>query len=320
MKNLLKKIKLFFISLAWGMRGADKIISASNKENDGGEIAGIEQQKESESVYADLLRGEVTQQVKELRHEMYYSERKSHEYEYAGGGNAVKKNDLFGYTGNVEMSDGYPVKIVQENREDPSSVLAEGALGVDAYTKDYRTRDRREFTIKIERDFLPSYRLEQYATKIVVKYFSSNGAIIDIYVPSYVKQFDNTSKMFNKAIERIYMGETRSDIIDFNEVWFISYNAYGSDDLKLYRYGRIKFDDIKMFDGSYVLRFVGDILVDGEDLIEEYYDKSADVKSQNNEPRNKDGATLDVALMYNNQQEEVDVETAKKLIEEMNEN
>ena len=188
MKNILKKIKLFLISLAWGMRGADKLISESNKESDGGEIAGIEQQKESESVYADLLRGEVTQQVKELRHEMYYSERKSHEYEYAGGGNAVKKNNFFGYSGKIEESDGYPVRVIQENKEDPSSVLAEGALDLTAYEKDYRLKEKREFTIKIGRTFIPSYRIEQYATKVVVKNFAQDRAIIDIYVPIYEKQ------------------------------------------------------------------------------------------------------------------------------------
>ena len=128
---------------------------------------------------------------------------------------------------------------------------------------------------------------------------------------------NNTSKMFVRCIERIYMGDTRSDIIDFDELWFVSYNAYGSDDLKLYQYTRLRFDDIIKFDGNYVLRFVGNIFKDGEDLILEFYDKTAAEKNENNEPRNKEGATLDVSLMYN-AQEEMDVETAKKLIDEMN--
>ena len=52
-------------------------------------------QDEENNVLHDLLRGEVTQEVRELRHEMYYAERESHKYKYTGNGTAVKKNSLY---------------------------------------------------------------------------------------------------------------------------------------------------------------------------------------------------------------------------------
>lgn len=325
MRKLWLNIKIFFESLAWGMRGGDKLLTASNKENEGGDIAGIEQQKEAHNVYADLLRGEVTQEVKELRHEMYYSERKSHDYVYAGGGHAVKKNQVFDYNGNIETSDGFKVQIVQENKEDASSLIENGIYNMGTNAEfderakgDLRLKEKRNFTIEIKRDFFPSFRLEQYATKIVVKRINDSHVILDIYVSADRRQFDNVHKLFLKSIEKIYMGDKRSDIVDFNELNFITSNAYGSDDLKYYSYDNIKFDNIISFDGSYVLRFTADIAEDGYDLINDFFDTIADEKSKKHAPRNN-ATEISLKNIIDTQNiENYDVDKAKNLMDELN--
>lgn len=325
MRKLWLNIKIFFESLAWGMRGGDKLLTASNKENEGGDIAGIEQQKEAHNVYADLLRGEVTQEVKELRHEMYYSERKSHDYVYAGGGHAVKKNQVFDYNGNIETSDGFKVQIVQENKEDASSLIENGIYNMGTNAEfderakgDLRLKEKRNFTIEIKRDFFPSFRLEQYATKIVVKRIDDSHVILDIYVSADRRQFDNVHKLFLKSIEKIYMGDKRSDIVDFNELNFITSNAYGSDDLKYYSYDNIKFDNIISFDGSYVLRFTADIAEDGYDLINDFFDAIADEKSKKHTPRNN-ATEISLKNIIDTQNiENYDVDKAKNLMDELN--
>lgn len=323
MKKLWFNIKLFFHSLAWGMKSADAIISESNKDMEGGDPAGIEQHKETKSVYDDLLRGEVTQEVKELRHEMYYAERKSHEYEYGGNGRAVKRNSMFDYKGNVEQDDNYEIKIVQENHEDPSSLIDMGIYCMgekfeldDKAKEDLRLKNKRDFTIEIERDFIPSFRLEQYATKLVVKKIDEAHVMLDVYVPAYSKQFDNNSKMFLKAIEKIYKGERRSDIVDFSKLGFISYNAYGTDDLKKYLYKNIILSNVVKFDGSYVLKFCAVPEINGEDLISEFYDKTADEKSKNHEMR--EGATLNIENVVESQEiDNYDVKQAMAVAEEL---
>lgn len=325
MRKFWKNIKLFFISLAWGMRGGDKLLSVSNKDNEGGDVAGIEQQKSQENVYANLLRGEVTQEVKELRHEMYYAERKSHDYVYAGGGHAQKRNEVFDYNGNIETSDGFKVQIVQENKEDASSLIEHGIYStgkdveLEAKAKgDLRTKDKRDFTIAIKREFLPSFRLEQYATKIVVKRIDETHVLLDIYVPDGRRQFDNVHKLFLKSLEKIYMGDKRSDIVDFHALSFITSNAYGSDDLKFYEYDNIKFDNIISFDGSYVLRFTADIVTDGFDMIDEFFDEIADEKSKNHAPR-KNAPTISLESAVEAQEaEDYDVDKAKNLMDELN--
>lgn len=325
MKKLWKNIKLFFISLSFGLRGADKLITGSNKETDGSELIGIEQQKEEESVYADLLRGEVTQEVRELRHNMYYAERKSHDFEWNGGGRAVKKNDMFGYSGKVFQTDGYSIRIVQENKEDPGSLSENGIYShgekvfLEGEMSQYEDfyKKKRDFTIKIERDFLPSFKIEQYATKLVVKK-CGNDTILDLYVPLYRQQFNNVSKLFSKEMEKIYMGNKRSDVVTFNSLSFVSYNAYGSDDLVFYKYSNINFFNIVEFDGNYVLEFTA-TLENKDDMITEFYDEEAQRKSDAHEARN--GATLNIADAIDAKMErEYDVEQAIGLVKELNEN
>ena len=326
MRKFWNRIKLFFVSLAFGMRGADKLMSGSNKETDGSDFVGIEQQKEEESVYADLLRGEVTQEVRELRHNMYYAERKSHGFEWSGGGRAEKKTDMFDYSGKIYNTDPeYKVLLIQENKEDMSSLMENGIYATGEkvalsksgeFFTDVR-KDKRDFTIKIERGFIPPFRIEQYATKIIVKKNRNvpNDIILDIYVPLYRKQFDNNSKLFVREMEKIYMGDKRSDVVSFDKLSFITYNAYGSDDLVSYGFNEIQFFNIAEFDGSYVLQFKA-VLENKEDLVTEFYDKEAQRKSDEHEARK--GATVDVMdVIEAKVRDDYDVEKAKELTKEL---
>lgn len=298
MKKIWFNIKLFLHYLMQGLHSADTIITSQEKDSLDGST--IEQKKEIKSVYADLLRGEVTQEVKELRHEMYYAERLSKEYDYGGNGRAVKKNNLFKYNGNIEQSDGYNIQLIQENKEDLT--LLGDFVNVE-----------RNFTIKIIRDFYATLRIEEFTTKVVVKRMSKDKVLLDLYTPIYPKQFDRRSRIFVNNIEKIYMGDVRSDIIDFSGLNFVSYNAYNSDDLKEYEYNNIKFELITKFDGSYVLRFSADIVKDGVDMITEFYDEKTAKKNENHEMR--EGAVIDytdaVAIQ---ERDNYDAETAEKLM------
>ena len=304
MKRLLKTIwfnfRLFMNYLMQGLRSADNLMTSQNKED--GDGSTIEQKKEVQNVYADLLRGEVTQEVRELRHEMYYAERLSHEYTYGGNGRVVKKNRMFNYNGNIEISDGYPIQVIQENREDIT------------LTSDFK--DTRDFTLKIGREFVPTMRIEEYTTKLVVKRIDKNKAILDFYTPIMPKQFDRRSRIFTNALGKIYEGDVKSDIIDFNRVAFTSYNAYGSDDLKEYEYNNIKFELILEFDGSYVLRFTAEIAKDGLDMIAEFYDETTAKKCEEHEMRKGAQMSYDAALEMV-ERDKYDVDTAEKLIEEL---
>lgn len=306
-KKIYNKIRSFFFYIFWGLKSADKI-AFGTKEDSSNAGTVLEQQNEQNSVYKDLLKGEVTQEVKELRHEMYFSERKSHKYKYIGNGVVTKKNEIFDYPGKIDKTDGFPLQILQPNIEDT------GTLSENLSEVDYRIKNKKEFTIDIERDFIPRFRLEEFTNKLVVKRINENAVMLDFYTPIYKSQFNTIHKLFLKELEKIYMGDVRSDVIDFKQVEFISFRAFGTDDLKKYTYNNIEFDNILIFDGHYVIKFTADIVNDGEDLINEFYCNEEEEKSRTHAPRNENGQTIDFLTALYKAEDKYDYEQAKELI------
>ena len=306
-KKIYNKIRSFFFYIFWGLKSADKI-AFGTKEDSSNAGTVLEQQNEQNSVYKDLLKGEVTQEVKELRHEMYFSERKSHKYKYIGNGVVTKKNEIFDYPGKIDKTDGFPLQILQPNIEDT------GTLSENLSEVDYRIKNKKEFTIDIERDFIPRFRLEEFTNKLVVKRINENAVMLDFYTPIYKSQFNTIHKLFLKELEKIYMGDVRSDVIDFKQVEFISFRAFGTDDLKKYTYNNIEFDNILIFDGHYVIKFTADIVNDGEDLINEFYCKEEEEKSRMHAPRNENEQTIDFLTALCKTEDKYDYEQAKELI------
>ena len=306
-EKIYNKIRSFFFYIFWGLKSADKI-AFGTKEDSSNAGTVLEQQNEQNSVYKDLLKGEVTQEVKELRHEMYFSERKSHKYKYIGNGVVTKKNEIFDYPGKIDKTDGFPLQILQPNIEDT------GTLSENLSEADYRIKNKKEFTIDIERDFIPRFRLEEFTNKLVVKRINENAVMLDFYTPIYKSQFNTIHKLFLKELEKIYMGDVRSDVIDFKQVEFISFRAFGTDDLKKYTYNNIEFDNILIFDGHYVIKFTADIVNDGEDLINEFYCKEEEEKSRMHAPRNENGQTIDFLTALYKAEDKYDYEQAKELI------
>lgn len=310
-KNILLKIRIFFFYLFSGMKNANDLAFTGNQDADSGNGSSIEQQKEVQSVYKDMLKGELTQEVIELRHEMYFAERASKKYKYVGNGRAIKQNTIMDYKGRLECSDGLDILLVQENKEDPGSLMDFGIYNIGnnvSYEKDVNEKLRnvreRKFTINIKRDFIPRFKLENYATKIVLKPLNEEQTIIDLYVSKYVKQFDNIHKLFMKQIEQIYMGDMRNDILDFTSLDFITYNAHGSDDLLEYEFKDIQFENIVKFEDSYVLRFITNNVKMGEDLLDEFYDEQTDIKNKNHAPRKTTTFVMDFTIDDLNKEEE----------------
>ena len=303
MKKIWLNIKIFFTLLFNGLKNANDVAFTGNKDTNVGTGSSIEQQKEVQNVYKDMLKGELTQEVIELRHEMYFAERASKKYKYTGNGRATKQNNINEYKGKLEESDGLEVSLVQENKEDPGSLIDFGIynMGTEvSYEKkvDEQLRNirQRKFTINIGRDFTPRFNLENYTSKIVLKPLNENETMFDIYISKYVKQFDNIHKLFLKQIEQIYIGYTRNDILDFKTLNFITYKAYGADDLLEFEFKDIQFENIIKFEEFYVLRFVGKNVKYGNDLLNDIYDEITAKLNEEHAPRNNKMFDWNLAL------------------------
>jgi len=300
-KKLNARLYTFFVYIFYGLRAADKAAFSSDSSANGNK-GNIEVQDEEQSVYKDLLRGEVTQEVRELRHEMYYSERESHKYKYVGNGIAVKKNDIFSdEVKGLENSDGFKVILVQNNAEDTGGVRDALEMG-----------DHREYTLKIERNFIPRFRIEEFTHKLVVKAVDDKHVMLDFYLTKYESQFNRRHRPFLNEVDRIYQGDKQSDVLDFHGVHFVTFRAWGASDLVEYKFENVEFDNIVEFNGDYVLKFFADI-VESSDMLDEFYDEVAAEKNANHE-RRKGKNTINLLEITTNVESEYNVDEASRLI------
>lgn len=265
LKKIFLKIYSFFIYLFNGLRDGEKIIMGDKSVShlDG---TSVEQQQEQDSVWADLLKGELTQRVKDLRYETMHAERKSKEYQYIGGGIAQHKG-FFDYKGNVENECGYKIIIVQENKN---------ITGSDS--------DNKEYIVKFKHDFIPRFKKELYLNKIVLKGDDNGKLFLDLYFSKYRIKYDNKHKFFLSELKRVYGGDTRSELVQISEISFTSLNAYGIDNGITKTYKIRELIKVSEFDGSYVINFSVDEL-SSDDFIESAYDEVSAKKFANKEKR-----------------------------------
>lgn len=300
--NWIKKTYLwvytFFHHLFQGLENANSVaFETGDSSNDSG--GGIEVKKHRKSVLQDLLRGELTEEVKELRYEMYLAEQKSHDYKYLGNGrarkyvqeekDAVKDAILCPY-------DGYSPLVVVSN------------FSIDNYSDD-------NMVVRINRDgFVPRFRLEQFTEKVYV-YENGNkdNFKIDLFVNSYDDRVYRVMKMFFNEIESIIAGKRNSDVVDIESL------SFDTKKLVTYTFSDIKFEKIEKIRGYYIISFnAGELQL--EDLPTKFYHEETHKKIEANAPRNN-GASLDFyrAVKEVNEESEVTPEIME-LFEEFKKN
>ena len=151
MMNKIKDIAYrLFYALPFGMKAANEEIMTSNSSNGDGQE--IKKEVSDERVAKHLLKGEVTQSVKELRYRTYKVDDEAKKYEYVGNGTVLKKE---------ENKRTNHIKFSQECKLVTSDVLEElkriGSYGVENYTLQIAYNNP-----------LVIFKLEQFATQIDV--------------------------------------------------------------------------------------------------------------------------------------------------------
>ena len=300
-KKIKQKIFSFWLYFFKGLHQADRAAFGTKEEglNSG---AADEEKNEVNSVWADLLKGEITQAVKELRYETAHVDREAKKYKSDGGGRVSKRNTIFDYKGDAENSENYKIAIVQDNIHDINTV---GEVVAE-------NKNEKKYFFKFGQNFVPRYRLDEYIQKVVVKEIDKgeNKYQIDLYTQdikeeekknSFKKelydllenndgkdfedrdnyiQYSRTHKLFNAELERVYKGDRKSEIIDFNSFSFTTFqNTFGSDDGITYEY-----KDIVLYHGFYILKFECTLRTK-KDSIDAVYDEIAERKFKNKENR-----------------------------------
>ena len=299
-KKIYKKIKLFWYSLFFGMKGVDNLLTTNQKEQNGS-ILEISEDGGG-GVFKDILEQKVTQEVEELRYTYYKVANESKKYRYIGNGKVVKKTEtqLTEKHGLIDESDNLPIILIQDN-----SIICEDILtSLNEINQKENKKVFYDYKLKIKRNILPRFRIENYIKKLVLKEADGNY-VIDLYCSKYPSQFsERKDKSFLSELKKIQNKEVRnSDILDFEELSFITNNAWGVDDWFKFSFLDFEYYDIIEFDGQYIIRMGCQSNIFMENILDKIYSKSAEEKYSKKEVKENNFIELSTFL----QTEEINI-------------
>lgn len=271
------KLSIMANSLFRGMKSADDRVMGMTKEGENAS-SGVEEQIAEKGVLNDLLKGEVTQEVKELRDSNYRVYRHADDYQYLGNGNVVSKvKNMLQDDLKVYNPEDFKVLLIQDNKLVVKGLL-ESTENVDT-EGDVVDEDKNErFTLKIERNVFPRFLIEKWIKKIVVRQ-GDDDIKLDLYCSSYCRQFMPTDSLFINEMMNIYGKKTRNiDTVDINSIEFITDKAYNSKDLMSYRFEKMKYEKMSMYDKDFVITYSTPINYNLVDITEQFRTKEMDEK------------------------------------------
>ena len=275
LKNWFLKI---YYGLPFGLKGADtEIMGASSSEENG---TNIMQEATDERVAKHLLKGEVTQEVEELRYRTYKVSDESENYSYVGNGVAVKdKDNKHTFNGKLDFS--------QEN-----SLLCASVLSELEHLDDYGSESYR---LNITYNDIVRFKLEQFATAVDV-YINEETGTIETTLrfektpnPTNVKSkpFVMALKALSERLDEYSI--SRNELVNsIDTLSFVTYKARNEDSLVTYAFTKgAKFKELKQTEHEYLLVFSWDEYTRVPTNLEvKYYSKTMDEKYKRKERKN----------------------------------
>jgi len=278
-------------------------------------------QRHRQGTLADALtRGEITQEVKELRWRMYKVLDESKNFKttivgYDEDGFPITESVAFNSSAGlskikIDDFDDYKLELVVNNDEITLGTFLEGIEEVDVLNvekdvdldgnptatigtmtteqaEEVESNNKTERVITCVRDFRPKFQIEKFAKKMNVRTISETEKLLEFYVSKYSDEDNRKSALFLSEIKKAMKNPRVCDFLDILSVTFVSYNTTGVKDMLDFEYKIIKFDKLVEFDGYYVIKFKSEVIKNGESLIEKYREEELDEKYKNKE-RKKD--------------------------------
>ena len=170
------------------------------------------------------------------------------------GGNQAMENE------HISLLD----EVLKSENENGDLVATHGVIN----SVEYFATNKSERPIMVIRDILPNFFLENFTLKMNVRTINKTDKLLEFYVSKYPDEYNRTSRLFISEVKKIMNDGINSTMLEFNEINFITYKTLGSDDFLEYEYDSISFDKIVEFNGYYVIKFIGKLKTDGNDILE----------------------------------------------------
>lgn len=171
-----------------------------------------------------------------------------------------------------------PIKNTNENGEVLSATHGEIAAN------EFFINNKGEKRIQIIRNSFPRFYIERYTKKVNIRKINEKERLLEFYISKYPNEYDRTNYLFIKEVKNLMeKGSERINFIEFNNVEFISENTLGTEDFLYYNYEIKSFDKVVEFDGNYVIKFIAEVVVDGDDVLSKYIEPELEQKYLNKE-------------------------------------
>jgi len=194
MNNFFRKIKNIFYALPFGLKAADNEIIGSGKRHDDNGMV-IDNQMSDERVSKHLLKGEVTQEVEELRYRTYKVERESNKYNYVGNGIAVKEQE--------DYKKKKVIKFSQENKLICNDILTElkrvNGYGIEKYT------------VNIDYYGIVKLKMEEFLTLVDVYIEDGKNAVTTLHFSDIMNPDSFRSKPFVNELSKLHDAFNKHD-------------------------------------------------------------------------------------------------------------
>ncbi len=258
-----------------------------------------------------LINGEITQEVLNLKWRTYKILKATEGVTaeiigYDGDGmpitSVTKRDNKKGLKKvSLDIYDDYPLEMVVDNTEiviggsdamdnDNISILDEVMLNYDDKGEvisathgnisgdEYFATHKTEKPIKIIRESLPNFDIENFTKKLNVRKISKKQRLLEFYVSMYPDEYNRTSRLFISGVKKAIENPRQATMLDLKGVEFITYKTLGVSDFLEYRYEIESFDKIIEFKGHYVIKFIANVKVNGRDIMDEHRVEALDKK------------------------------------------
>lgn len=163
-----------------------------------------------------------------------------------------------------------------KNYDDKGELIS--ATHGEISSSDYFATHKTESPIYVSRSEQQKFNIENYTKKLNIRSITEQTKLLEFYVSMYPDEYNRTSRLFISEVKKIMSEEMSSTMLDIEKVHFISYKTLGSDDFLEYEYKVECFDKIIEFNGHYVIKFICEVTVNGNDILEEHRVEALDKK------------------------------------------
>jgi hypothetical protein len=267
MSNFFKRI---LHGLAFGMKSAnDEILTQKASSNS--DTIGIHQVINEEKLSDALLKGEVTQEVEELRHRTYEVAKESKNFTYIGEGEVVKHKKC---------------KIHNNKFSQPNKLICEDVLHE---LKNIEKYGNERYIVSLKYDDIVRFKLEQYITMIDVD-INDDKPFLRLHFTVFPNKYDSKSKAFINELEKIVNFKSpyeiqRNEICSsINNLSFITQKAIGEDDLIKYNFFDLSFSYIEKNSLEYIITYNFSFFTK-DNIEDKFFSETMDKKYNNKEKK-----------------------------------